>query len=431
MKDYYTLRTTASIPISKVRPYFPTIRKWKQLQGKKPFTTYNQLFRKLEPTAPKNKPLYRVTLPLDNQTETKITIPEIIKQELEEKGIEILDYVSGTGSDPKYKNRIVKIGKYLTPDTQKIFANDHQRKGKSNNAIIILSRHPYDLLGMSTDRGWRSCMNLYSGSEAFFIKNDILQGTLIAYIVDPNDKNIANPRARILLKPAYNASKDKMSLIVDKEYGGPIRGFRKTLRALVDKHLPPSGIMLLDNKLYDDGNYLLIGKNITEKEQLAAIKKYTAAIKYIIINAGITPSETVQLAAVKKYTAAIEIILDAGITPSETVQLAAVSNGGYVIKHIIKAGIIPSETVQLAAVSKSGYVIEYIINAGITPSETVQLAAVSNDGSVIEHIIKAGITPSETVQLAAVSRSGYVIEYILDAGIIPSEKVQMAAKRNR
>ncbi len=88
----------------------------------------------------------------------------------------------------------------------------------------------------------------------------------------------------------------------------------------------------------------------------------------------IETTEAVQLAAVKEYGAAIKFIDN----PSEAVQLVAVKKHGDAIKFIDN----PSEAVQLVAVKKHGDAISYIKN----PSEAVQLAAVKQDGSAIEHI---------------------------------------------
>jgi len=70
-------------------------------------------------------------------------------------------------------------------------------------------------------------------------------------------------------------------------------------------------------------------------------------------------SEKTQLAAVKQYGYAIRFIKN----PSEQVQLAAVERNGTAIGYIKK----PSEQVQLAAVKQTGYAIEFINN----PSERV------------------------------------------------------------
>ena len=133
------------------------------------------------------------------------------------------------------------------------------------------------------------------------------------------------------------------------------------------------------------------GKNLSEDEMLAAVKKNGKLIQHIK-----NPSKKVQLAAVRQNGEAIEYIEN----PSEEVQLAAVKQDADVIRYIKN----PSEKVQLAAVNEYGDAIQYIEN----PSEKVQLVAVKDYGYAIRHIKN----PSEKVQLAAIKRNPKAIEYI-------------------
>ena len=98
----------------------------------------------------------------------------------------------------KKKDPEFKIKDQNTIDIEKIYNNRVVPfKGK-----IIISRHPYDIAGMSTDRGWTSCMNLGgSGSYKNYVFPAIINGTLIAYLVNENDTNINKPISRLLIKP--------------------------------------------------------------------------------------------------------------------------------------------------------------------------------------------------------------------------------------
>ena len=66
---------------------------------------------------------------------------------------------------------------------------------------IVIFRHLYDIAGMITDRCWTSCMNLDKGKYKEYISSSIINGTLIAYLVNENDTNINKPIARVLIKP--------------------------------------------------------------------------------------------------------------------------------------------------------------------------------------------------------------------------------------
>jgi ribosomal protein S16 len=412
---------------------------------------------------------YRIYIPLETSEPVNKTVkinPQV-KQEVEKLGYTIDDYLKGIAVKTENgRVRQIKIGKLLSPATAKIFANDPVRGAtRQSNQMVVISRHPYDIAGMSTDRGWDSCMNLRKeGNNKRYVPLDIKAGSVVAYLINANDKNINRPQARMLIKPFVNVlGNHEIAFGVENTvYGTAPPEFVKTVSDWVDKinaSRQLNGVFELDPSVYPeiDVKQKFIGKDketwlnsIDESTQISVLKKDPKLIKYIkdpsekvqlaavrigdviefIITNGIKPSERVQRAAVAYWGNAIGNIIKAGITPSETVQLAAVTRLGHSISHIIKAGITPSETVQRAAVETDGGIIEYIIEAGITPSEAVQEAAVSKYGYAIDYIIKAGIKPSETVLQTSVSLSGNVILNIIKAGIKPSEDVQAIAVAN-
>ena len=88
----------------------------------------------------------------------------------------------------------------------KDFQNDPVRSANfsKDNFYAIVSRHPYDLAGMSTGRGWTSCTNLVSGDKSYTIIDDVKNGAMIIYMVRENDLDIQNPVSRITIYPAIN-----------------------------------------------------------------------------------------------------------------------------------------------------------------------------------------------------------------------------------
>lgn len=72
---------------------------------------------------------------------------------------------------------------------------------RNKNYVIVISRHPYDIAGMSTDRGWTSCMNLEHGEYRHYVMSSILNAALIAYFCTEDDTNINKPLGRVLIKP--------------------------------------------------------------------------------------------------------------------------------------------------------------------------------------------------------------------------------------
>ena len=180
----------------------------------------------------------------------------------------------------------MKIGKLLAknPELAKKFMTDARRSGsKKNSYKIVISRHPYDLAGMSTGRGWTSCMQLDPskqmqtvkkmgssgeekklGSNCRFIARDIEGGTIIAYIINTNDDNIEKPLGRILMKQYINLE-DPNDIVLapeNKIYGTNVTGFREriikwlgTVQTVKDKT-----IYKLRPTLYQDDIPTLIGK---------------------------------------------------------------------------------------------------------------------------------------------------------------------------
>jgi hypothetical protein len=154
----------------------------------------------------------------------------------------------------------MKIGGLLNksnPNLFKKFDVDTERKEwkdkieNSNKELkIIISRHPYDLLGMASGRDWSdsSCMRLGTtddkvykllgfyenegeGANKDYIFADILSGTLVAYVVKSDDNNINKPLSRLLIKPYINEKNptDILWVSADNIYGKSIKGFKSSV----------------------------------------------------------------------------------------------------------------------------------------------------------------------------------------------------------
>lgn len=185
---------TAAIPLSQYRSW----------GGHKQFNRkmYEKIFRKYTGDAER----YRIYLPVaqedTNNTKKHAVVPQTIIDALDGKGYVVEDYVAGIAADKKEGKRKIKIGKLLAkdPELKKIFDADPQRhSSKTSKAefLAVISRHPYDLAGMSTNRGWTSCMNLKDGCNKHYVIRDVKYGTLVAYLVRSDDKNINKPIGRV------------------------------------------------------------------------------------------------------------------------------------------------------------------------------------------------------------------------------------------
>jgi hypothetical protein len=180
---------------------------------------------------------YRIYLPLSGSVEEEENaasgVELKVKERLKEHGYEVKDYKKGIVFNKKY-NRNEKIGKVLRKidkDLLQLFNDDKTRTGvkmKKKDPIVVISRHPYDIAGMSTDRGWTSCKNLGTGKiygkdenefkpNSAYLKDEV-HSLLIAYLVNPKDKNIQNPIARVNIVPYLNNRLQLGYVVEDQTY---------------------------------------------------------------------------------------------------------------------------------------------------------------------------------------------------------------------
>ena len=201
----------------------------------------------------------RLYLDFKQPTKKPTKVPVKLKKYLDAQQYEVVDYNKGLVKKKDKKN-FIKVGKVLKkePELLKLYNEDPNREGiKKNNLLIVISRHPYDIAGMSTGRGWTSCMNLDSKDEkSEYIWRDIKHGTLIAYVIDANDKNITKPVSRLLMKPFINVkNKKKVILYPDLEIRGTkLKGFREAIiKWLSTFQKIDKAIYRVHPRLYKDG----------------------------------------------------------------------------------------------------------------------------------------------------------------------------------
>lgn len=187
-----------------------------------------------------------------------------IDKVLSKDGYYIDDYIKGLAITADYKRK-VSIGKLLNkyPELKQFYDLDPVRQGNiaQERQMVVISRHPYDIASMSTDRGWTSCMNLHTGSNRKYIPIEIQAGTIIAYLIDKKDKNINNASARVLIKPFVSddtseTNDDSIVLgIQDKVYGTANDSFINTVNKWVDDvnlSRKMDGVFTLIPGVYDD-----------------------------------------------------------------------------------------------------------------------------------------------------------------------------------
>lgn len=210
----------------------------------------------------------RITIPLENtKGEKEVQAHPDVKKHLEDNGYEISDYKGGYAKDKH--GRTVSIGKALNKtnasvDVKKAFENDPQRKGSTQAAKglnIIISRHPHDVAGMSTNQGWTSCMNMKGGCNAHYLKHDVDEGTHVAYLVHHDDPEGKKPLARIALKPFKSDDGHTILRPESAAYGDSDSSFSRTVSNWADKNFPmkPKTIYKKNSKVYHDSGARMIG----------------------------------------------------------------------------------------------------------------------------------------------------------------------------
>lgn len=193
-----------------------------------------------------------------------LTIENRVENTLRRDGYEVIDYVKGTCKKIGDTKNIYKIGKVLNKlnrDVElKSFNNDFARNlanQGTDNLEVVISRHAYDIAGMSTGRGWTSCLEIGKENEKY-IQPHIELGSLIAYVIDKSDRNIRSPKSRILINPYKLFRKSPRHPEVTKYfsakiYGTFVPGFKETIDNWLEENQDiPYGTYSLSGGLYAD-----------------------------------------------------------------------------------------------------------------------------------------------------------------------------------
>lgn len=244
--------TLSAVPLSMTRPYMKHFKR-----------RYPEIFDKRKTKKIRD----RIYIPLksggDGEEIPHIPAPKPIEDFIRSKGFEIESYALGKYLDGK---RLKSISNLLKeePELLKLFVNDKRRsavKRVAAGAQVVISRHPYDIIGMSFDRGWSSCMNLDDGIYKHMVVEDVKHGSLVCYLIKTDDKNINSPISRILLKRFYeigsneDEDEDAFILVPDGNYGEAPAAFRETVLKFAEEYnkKAPVGMYAIHSALYKDG----------------------------------------------------------------------------------------------------------------------------------------------------------------------------------
>ena len=153
--------------------------------------------------------------------------------------------------DPKinkylFKTVIKRLKKYVSKDKQNELsqkAGQILTKGSNisqeTTAPVILSKHPYDVAGMSTGKRWQSCKNTVDGCNRHYLDTEVGH-LLIAFVANPNAKGkdlLSDPYSRLLVMPV--TGDNGYGLYVSSDiYGMEIPGFHSIVEQYVSEFMP-------------------------------------------------------------------------------------------------------------------------------------------------------------------------------------------------
>lgn len=133
----------------------------------------------------------------------------------------------------KIENEIVKLS-----EKYKEYDSDDQRKTSisDKDKMVVISRNENDVLNMSTDRSWKSCMDLEGGEYSEGLYCEVVDGGFVAYLIESDDKNIYRPLARIWIRRLDGETSGKsIAIPEDRIYGVQDYTFQKIVEEWVRK----------------------------------------------------------------------------------------------------------------------------------------------------------------------------------------------------
>jgi len=377
----------AAIPLSLYRPY----------KGVGNKNLYANIFATFAHTSRNN---YRIYLPLSGSKaindKVSETVPPLVKDYLTKVGFSLDNYTLGTAIDKH--GRTVRLGKVLSkdPEAKKAFDSDPQRKGvtaqEEGKLVCVISRHPYDILGISFDRGWTSCMNLAKGVKNGALKTLIKEGALVAYLVRDNDLNINRPIARILLLPYKNSKGQVVFQASRKEYGSAPASFRKKVSQFTTwlgskqpkgEYKVKPGLSKLNSDAYAINHKIkpsdLKGMSITETIQVAENPNTPVSILEILAKNGDwrvrsdvasnpnTPVALLEVLAKNGYWRVRSDVASNPNTPVALLEVLAKDEVGYVKARVAGNPNTPVALLEVLAKDEGGYVKARVAENPNTP----------------------------------------------------------------
>ncbi len=168
----------------------------------------------------------RVYIPYNSDTISETQLK--VKDYLEDQGYKILDYKLNSAVQIENSKRQIRISKLLAknPELLKEFTLDDTRANTraGSEFMIALTSNYEDVAGMSYRRCWdNSCLDIDYGENKRYVKDEVKQGTVVAYLIKSDDLEIEKPLGRVNIKPYYSNRDEKEILyFVDRRVYGNV-----------------------------------------------------------------------------------------------------------------------------------------------------------------------------------------------------------------
>ena len=105
--------------------------------------------------------------------------------------------------------------------------------GKSKEYAIVISKNPEDIEKMSTGRSWSSCMEIGKDNTSQ-VYCEVKDGGFIAYLTTPDDKEIKNPKSRVLIRRLDSKIGKSIAVVEESIYGWEVPGFVQEVKKWVE-----------------------------------------------------------------------------------------------------------------------------------------------------------------------------------------------------
>ena len=156
--------------------------------------------------------------------------------------------------------------------------------GKSKEYAIVISKNPEDIENMSTGRSWSSCMEIGKGELYGQVYCEIKDGGFIAYLTTPDDKEIKNPKSRVLIRRFDSKTGKSIAVVEESIYGWEVPGFVQEVKKWVESKqgkIEPGEYKLKGSDQSDtfDDNEIMLPDNIEDLWKLAEAGKVTESDK--------------------------------------------------------------------------------------------------------------------------------------------------------